>query len=224
MRTILNYSLKFLLFLHTLFMLLEPVQAQDSLSNTSISIHWVNSLPGDFSFRNQWSYPEGIYRNQFGQLCCDGLCPDGTSHMRNAAGMIYQAYLKKYYQLIDTTHQFYSIQSESNCYEFGQVYFIKAVHDKASNITKCHTLTNVSSHSSLNIEILPLGCKASIELNSIKAATGKQTFHCTSGQIKIDKVAWQAGVLKAAFSFQFYNHLDVQTPLFWKGKIFTNID
>ena len=29
-------------------------------------------LTGDFSFKDNWSYPEGVYWNEFGQLSCEG--------------------------------------------------------------------------------------------------------------------------------------------------------
>ena len=32
-----------------------------------ITIEWVDNLSGDFSFTNNWSYPEGVYKNEYGQ-------------------------------------------------------------------------------------------------------------------------------------------------------------
>jgi len=203
--------------------LLMSVQAQSSSLGKIIQIAWVDSLAGDFSFRQQWRYPEGIYRNQFGQLCCDGLCPDGVSHMRDTTGKIYSEYLKAYYQLVDTTHQHYSLQSTTNSYEFAQAHFASATYTLSERSIKCYTPTNIATHSSLHLEILPTGCKAKVLLNSIRSEIGKQIFECTDGQIIIDKTLWKAGVLKATFNFQFYNHLAPKTPLYWKGKIFTSI-
>ena len=40
-----------------------------------IEIKWVSNIKGDFSFNTKWSYSEGIYKNEFGQLSCHGFCP-----------------------------------------------------------------------------------------------------------------------------------------------------
>ena len=39
---------------------------------------------GDFSFKNKWSYPEGVDKNKYGQLICDGLCSSETINLRRA--------------------------------------------------------------------------------------------------------------------------------------------
>lgn len=71
--------------------------------DAEIKIQWVDDLKGDFSFRTKWSYPEGIYKNKFGQLSCDGFCPEGTESLKDNEGRIYTDSLTKFYQLVDTT-------------------------------------------------------------------------------------------------------------------------
>ena len=44
-------------------------------SSIPVLINWVDQLSGDFSFTKIWSYPEGIYKNEYGQISCDGFCP-----------------------------------------------------------------------------------------------------------------------------------------------------
>jgi hypothetical protein len=91
-----------------------------------IKIQWIDNLDGDFDFRTKWSYSEGIYRNEFGQLSCDGFCPEGTESMKDSEGKIHPDSLTRFYQLVDTTHQFYSISCEAWCYEWGGTDFITA--------------------------------------------------------------------------------------------------
>ncbi len=219
-----NYLHQFTLLLGLFGLFLGPAQAQQPSKSVLVPINWEASLSEDFSFQQQWQYPEGIYRNRFGQLCCDGLCPEGVSHMKNTAGKILPKYLILYYQLVDTTHQFHTVQSTTNAYEFAQTHFVKAKHDATRNITRCYTLSNVATHSTLNLEILATECKAKVSLNSIRPEVGTQTFYCTGGQIKIDQTAWKTGRLKAVFDLHFYNHLAPSTPLYWKGKIVTRIE
>jgi hypothetical protein len=76
-----------------------------------IAIQWTDHLDGDFSFKDNWSYPEGIYRNEFGQLSCDGLCPPEIYEMKDENGRIRDEQLTVFYQLVDTIHQYHSIRS-----------------------------------------------------------------------------------------------------------------
>ena len=39
----------------------------------NIAVVWHKNVIGDFSFKDTWNYPEGVYLNQHGQLSCDGF-------------------------------------------------------------------------------------------------------------------------------------------------------
>lgn len=62
----------------------------ERVKSGEIEISWVDNLPGDFSFAKNWDYPEGVYRNEFGQLSCDGLCPQEVDRMMDENGKIYE--------------------------------------------------------------------------------------------------------------------------------------
>ena len=63
---------------------------------TPILIKWVENLAGDFSFIKKWSYPEGVYKNEYGQLSCDGLCPPEIDAMKDSTGRIYADSLRAF--------------------------------------------------------------------------------------------------------------------------------
>ena len=100
--------------------------SEKTQNQKEVQIQWVDDLVGDFSFQEVWSYPEGIFRNEFGQLVCDGICPPETENMKDEEGKILTDSLLSYYKLIDTTHLFHSIHSEANAYEWAGTNFIKA--------------------------------------------------------------------------------------------------
>jgi hypothetical protein len=91
-----------------------------------INIEWSRNIEGDFSFAEKWSYPEGVYRNTYGQLGCDGFCPPEIDLMMDSTGLIYSDSLKAFYKLIDTTHLSHTIQCEAWCYEWAGTDFITA--------------------------------------------------------------------------------------------------
>ena len=130
-----------------------------------IKIQWIDNFSGDFDFRTKWRYPEGIYKNQFGQISCDGFCPEGTESMKDSEGKIYTDSLTKFYQLVDTTHQFYSISCEAWCYEWAGTDFVTAKQNK--NQITCFTHLNSGTHSKLILEIKNDTCIPRIELNSV---------------------------------------------------------
>ena len=194
----------------------------EKVKSGEIGISWVNNLTGDFSFTKNWDYPEGVYKNEFGQLSCDGLCPQEIDRMKDKNGKIYEDSLIAFYKLVDTTHQFHSIQSDAWTYEWAGTNFV-TVKKKNADTTICYTQNNVSTHSSLILTIIKDKCIPTIELNSV-TPTGIKTYNCKGGQIEIDKSLWKKGILKANFDFVFDHTENSDKPMYWKGKIYANID
>ena len=188
-----------------------------------IEISWLDRLTEDFSFTEKWDYPEGVYKNEFGQLSCDGLCPTEIDRMKDEYGKIYKDSLKAFYQLVDTTHQFHSIQSDAWTYEWAGTNFVTAIR-KNADTTIVYTHKNVATHSSLILIITKDKCIPTIELNSVVRSTGKKIYTCKSGRIEIDKNYWEKGILKTNFDFVFNHKENLNKPMYWKGKIFTSID
>jgi len=186
-----------------------------------VPIKWVDNLKGDFSFKNSWSYPEGIYRNEFGQLSCDGICPSEIYNMMDKEGRIYEDSLESFYQLVDTTYLFHSIKCEAWTYEWGGTDYITAQRINKDTVV-CFTEDNAATHSSLNLIITKNTVKSTIVLNGINDFDTK-TYKCKSGQMSIDKNIWNQGILKVTFDFDFY-HTEDSNRMYWKGKIYTRIE
>ncbi len=196
----------------------------DTLNNNKdleINIQWIDNLIGDFDFRTKWSYPDGIYKNQFGQLCCDGFCPEGTEPMKDGEGKIFTDSLTKFYQLVDTTYQFHTISCTAWCYEWAGTDFVTAKQKDKNQIT-CFTHSNSGTHCNLILEIINDSCIPRIELNSISSEL--KTYYCQGGFMKIDKNLWIKGILKAEFNFDFNNTDEPDRKMFWEGKIYTMIE
>lgn len=187
-----------------------------------IEISWVDNLAGDFSFTKNWDYPEGIYKNEFEQLSCDGLCPPEIDRMKDENGKIHEDSLTAFYKLVDTTHQYHSIQSDAWTYEWAGANFV-AVTKKNADTTICYTHNNVATHSSLILTIIKDKCIPTIELNSI-TRTGRKIYNCKGAHIEIDKSLWEKGILKANFEFVFDHSENPKKPMYWKGKIYATID
>ena len=182
----------------------------------------MKNLKGDFSFKEKWSYPEGVYRNQFGQLSCDGICPEEIDKFKDENGKLIEDSLELFYQFVDTSHLFHSIESEAKTYEWAGTNFINVIQI-SDNKVKGQTETNVGTHSSLIFEIKDNFCTPKIDFRSIRPI-GNHTFNCTNGKIKIDKNLWKKGILKAKFSFHFDDSINKDRGMFWKGKIFSKIE
>ncbi len=185
-----------------------------------VKIEWVKDLNGDFSFKEKWSYPEGIYKNSFNQLSCDGFCPIEVDKMKDENGRIFDDSLASLYKLIDTTHLAYSLQSKNRMYEYSGTDFI--IFKTVNNQIIGQSLNNVSTHSSLNISLENEVCMAWVDFNSI-TNLGQHTFPLTHGAIKIDQALFKKGIIKASFNFHFKNDLNPNEKLFWEGQIYSII-
>lgn len=186
-----------------------------------ISIKWIDNFVNDFSFKNEWSYPEGVYKNKFGQLSCDGICPPEIDRMKNEEGKICPDSLNAFYAIVDTTHMFHSIKSEAWTYEWAGTDFITFLK-QADNSIIGESSCNISTHSSLNIKIKNDSIIAWIDFTSIKNV-GQHRFPMTKGQIKIDKLLFDKGIIKAEFDLKFENTLNSEKEMYWKGLIYSNI-
>jgi len=193
----------------------------ESLQPGEIKINWADNLQGDFSFSRNWDYPEGVYKNDFGQLSCDGFCPSGTDRMKDETGKIFEDSLEAFYKLVDTTHQFYSIKSDAWCYEWAGTNFATAT--KSKDTVFCFTHNNAATHSRLNLIITGNRCTPLIKLSSIAGPGETRTYLCNGGQIEIDRNLYDKGILKAKFDFTFDHKENPAKPMFWKGEIYTEI-
>lgn len=90
----------------------QNTKGTDKPSSTVITIKWADHLAGDFSFTNNWSYPEGVYKNEYGQLSCDGLCPPEIDAMKDSTGRIYEDSLQHSIKLLiqHTKHILFSLK------------------------------------------------------------------------------------------------------------------
>ncbi len=188
----------------------------------SISIKWVDNIENDFSFKDKWSYPEGVYKNKFGQLSCDGICPPEIERMKNEEGKIYRDSLKEFYKVIDTTHLFHSIKSDAWTYEWAGTDFM-TFKKQADNSIIGESSSNVSTHSSLNFRIKNDSVIAWIDFNSI-TDIGRHRFPMTHGQITIEKKLFDQGIIKVEFDLKFANTLNSEKELYWKGLIYSKIE
>jgi hypothetical protein len=196
-------------------------------SENRIKIEWVENLNGDFSFNKKWSYREGIYRNKNGELRLDGgLYPVEIekiiTRMKDETGEVYKDSLTKYYKIIDTTHIFYSIKSEAKVYE-NTVYDHFEFKKMKNGEIKGETINNVSGYSHLHIKLKKDYCYAWNDYNSI-FDQGNHIFNLKSGKILIDKSFFKKGIVKAEFDFNFKNTLNKEDKLYWKGKIYSQIE
>lgn len=204
--------------------LLSFGQSKSKQSNAlpaPIKILWVKSLKGDFSFKNKWSYPEGVYRNEHGQLSCEGLCPTEAYAMMDSTGRIIKDSLTAFYTIVDTSHQKHTIDCKAWCYEWAGTNFIDVIKKSSTNIY-CSTLLNAATHCSLQLDLLGDTCYSKIDLNSMVKG-GSSIYYGTNGYITIDKTLWKKGVMKALFSFNFAHPENPKKPIYWSGKIYSSI-
>lgn len=186
-----------------------------------IPILWKSISSADYSFHEQWEYPDGVYENQWGQLSCDGFCPEGTDPMKDSQGKIYDDSLEAFYTLVDTTHLFYSIKCDASMYEFAGTNYIH--FSRANNAITGITEASASTHCSLKISIVDGKCSAWVEYNSVLPNRPEMLFLMSDGRIILDDKAFAKGIVKGFFDFRFANTLEPTLPLSWSGFIYSEM-
>jgi hypothetical protein len=214
-------TIKQFLVLTILLMVAACKNDENKIKKGHISIQWVNLVSKDFNFAKNWEYTEGIYKNEWAQLSCDGICPEGIEKMMDEKGKISIDSMTAFYKLVDTTHLFHSLQCDAWCYEYAGTNAINVLKNK--DTIECYTQQNAATHCSLKLKLINDDCTPTIELSSI-APDGDKTYTCNGGEIKIDNIALQKDTLKAEFSFTFDHPENPKQPMFWKGKILQKIN
>lgn len=199
----------------------HPPAPDPPTKSRPLSILWLDSLKGDFSFIEQWDYPEGISFNETGQPVCITRCPAETDKMTDGRGIVFDDSLDAYYALIDTTHERHSISCDAWCYEWAGADRVDVLVVNPDSVA-CTTRTGPGTHCRLNMVITSENCIPVIELRGI-ASPETRYFHATGGSIFIDRNYWERDTLKARFSFSFHNSIEPGKPVFWRGKIVAEI-
>jgi hypothetical protein len=186
---------------------------------TDHSIIFKDKIDEDFSYTSKWDYPLGVYVNRHGQVSCDGFCPEGAWGFRDEEGKIYEDSLEAFYALVDTMHEFHSLNSQAHQYEWGQsaqLRFTKSENGDYVGVSAC----DASTHSALVLTISGDRFNASVDFNSIRQ-TPRQNFQLKTGILVLDSEAYMNGILKGKFDFTFENTLDSEVPLTWKGTFYS---
>ncbi len=174
----------------------------------------------DFSFAQDWNYPEWVYVNCYGQVSCDGWCPERTWSMKDSTGKIFQDSLAVFYSLVDTAHQHYTLYGEANMYEYAGTDYMDC--RMSGDSIYAETRMGIATHSYLEIVIFGGWCGGVVNFISITDIP-PTSFELVSGFFRLDTNALANGILKGQFHFQFYNHLNPRNELWWKGVILSPI-
>jgi hypothetical protein len=142
------------------------IKSSHHKNKKGVKIKWVENMVGNFSFKKNWSYPEGVYKNEFNQLSCDGLCPPEIDRMKNNTGKIIKDSLTSFYKFIDTSHRPHTFKSTAWCYEWAGTNYIEVTRNYKDTVT-CYSHVNAATHCRLVLKITDARCYVSIELKSI---------------------------------------------------------
>lgn len=190
-------------------------------SETQIPIEWFNNLKGDFSFVSKWSYAENIGLNKAQQIACLKNCTDRIQKMMNSEGIIISDSTDLYYQIIDSTRKYHTLESRSTLYDWKPSNFIK-VRRYGNFVIEGSVIQDSSSRCSLFFRVKDNYLNAWVYHNPDKGPT--KIFRLNGGKIFLDKDAFDKEIFKATFSFTFENDLNSLKALFWSGKIYTKIE
>ncbi len=189
----------------------------ETKSELKLKINWTEEFTQDFSFQNEWSYPFGVFLNEFNQPSCDAFCPWKADAMKES-GKIKKDSLTSFYKLIDTTHINHSIKSDAWVYEYAgtdNMVFEKQNDGSILGFTICGGAT----HGSLNIQIKNNSITSWISYNSVRPVDIEK-FQLKSGDISLDKKLFDNGIIKAEFNLKFINTLNAKKEIYWNGLIY----
>jgi hypothetical protein len=201
----------------------RPVQKKQAATvKPFITITWVDKIPGNFSFIKKWNYHDNVFRNQYGELICDGDCPPNIYELQDSNSRVIKDSMKVYYERLDTSHQYHSMQCDAWTYGWSGTDYVDVLQINKDSF-HCTSRSNPGTYSNIHLGINSKNCTPYIVFRSINMRVGTLTYLCTGGFIKIDKNLWKQGIMKAEFSFTYEHNEDPEQPMYWKGKIYAAI-
>jgi hypothetical protein len=190
-------------------------------NDTVILIEWFNNLKGDFSFASKWSFAENIGLNKAQQIACLNNCSDRVRKMMDDEGLILSDSTDLYYQIIDSTRKYHTLDSRSTLYDWKPSNFIK-VRRYGNFVLEGSVIQDSISNCSLFFRLKDDYLTAWAYHKPIKGES--KIFKLNGGKIFLDREAFDKGIFKATFSFTFENDVNSLKALFWSGKIYTKIE
>ena len=193
------------------------------------TIEWLDLPDSSFAFRKNWKYDEFVSKDDEGHFHNNsGDVPD---NMRDRNGNILKDSLAPFFKIVDTTHYFHTLYSETNHLpEFGDAFYASAEHLAGNDTTFCYTHDNISTHSSLYFALIGDLKQVKLVCNSIIAKendknNGHYVFTSDKFYLTIDPTAWKRDTLKACFTVYFQDTIYHKNPteMSWTGKIYTPI-
>jgi hypothetical protein len=201
------------------FLLKSSIKIDEN--GTVILIEWFNNLKGDFSFSSKWSFAENIGLNKAQQIACLNNCSDRVQKMMDDEGLILSDSTDTYYQIIDSTRKYHTLESRSTLYGWKPSNFIK-VRRYGNFVLEGSVIQDSISNCSLFFRIKDDHLTAWAYHIPIKGIS--KIFRLNGGKIFLDREAFDKGIFKATFSFTFENDVNSLKALFWSGKIYTKIE
>lgn len=183
----------------------------------SIEISWFDQLKNDFSFANKWEYAEDIKLNDYQQIIC-WKCPPRAQKMLDKRRKIVSDSMSVFYQLIDSTRHYYSLESRSTVTNLKKNHFIEV--KKYGDFTiEGFSKSKDTSNCSLFFRIKDDYITSWIYF---KNESGMKIYQLKDGKFFADKSAFERGILKANFSF-IYQSDNSFKACYWSGKIYAKI-
>jgi hypothetical protein len=179
----------------------------------SIPISWFDELKSDYTFSKQWKYANDIELNDYQQIIC-WKCPTRAQKMLDKRKKIISDSMNVFYQLIDSTRHYYSLESRSSIINLNENHFIE-VKKYGDFIIEGFTKSDDSSQCSLFFRMKDNYITSWIYQ---KKESGIKIFELKEGKFFADKSAFEMGILKANFSFVYQSENSFKA-IYWSGKI-----
>jgi len=209
------------LILFVLFGLLMKSSSTYKKDDIQIEISWFTNLKGNFSFASKWSYASNVGLNDAQQIACLQNCPDCVQKMMDKEGLIISDSTDAYYQIVDSTRKYHTLESRSTLYDWKPSNFIK-VRRYGNFVLEGSVIPDSSSNCSLFFRIKDSYLTAWAYHKADKGES--KIFRLNGGKFFLDTEAFDKGIFKATFSFTFENDINSLKPLFWSGKIHAKIE
>ncbi|MBL7812638.1 MAG: hypothetical protein JNL57_10485 [Bacteroidetes bacterium] len=198
-----------------MWLVLIPGLLEAQTGADKVSIQWKDSVPGDYSFSREWSYNVNVFRNQKGQLVCDGFCDPQLEKLRTKDGIIPVKNRKAYYAAFDTSHFQCNAVISSTMPEFIGSRFFAIRNTGDTFFLKTHG--DPANHSWLELTLMGDSVKCNTRLLSISSDKNRH-YEFLRGTVELDKNQYARRQLRGKF-YLVFRESESGKHMAWEGRM-----
>lgn len=197
-------------------------------------ISFVDSVHADFSFKDTWRYPFGVYKRDDGVLRCDGFCAPELERFYDTTREIMPQFVDSYYFYVDTSH--IPLNNKIiDAWTFGWAGSAFMNYNKKQDTIELNTMGGAGGYGGFRFVLIKDSLISYSKFNSPQHSVKekhKSVFECTQIKLTMDRGLYANNIIKCHIKADYNDGLTQEEkikagrnypPIHFEGLIYLDL-